>query len=129
MALDFAAASLAVQNKLGVSQVDADTAVTAAVEYIANDTGVNVETDLVYNSVTGLFDTAAPFPDNAPGDTFQGVVLQACRIYQDTPLPSGQVSSFDPTFGGVPGVPRVLDAHIEFYTKHLRGLSGEFGIA
>ena len=129
MALDFTAASLEVQTRLGISQADADRWVTSAVEYIANDTGLNVETDLAYNSTTGLFDAAPLFPDNAPSNTQQGVVLQAMRIAQDTPLPSGQVSSFDPTFGGVPGVPRVLDAHIEFYTKHLRGLSGEFGIA
>ena len=114
MALDFTAASLAVQNKLGVSQADADTATTAAVEYIGQYTGFDLETDDPDN------------PDLFPGLSFNGVVLLGCRIDQDTPLPSGQVSSFDPTYGGVPGVPRWLSAHLDQYFNHL---DANFGIA
>ena len=114
MALDSAAASLAVQQKLQVSTAEADDATQAAVEYIGQFTGFDVETDDPDN------------PDLFPKLTERGVVLLACRIYQDTPLPSGSMSSFDDTFGGVPGVPKWLSAHLDQYFSHL---DVSFGIA
>ncbi len=114
MALDSAAASTAVQNKLSISQVDADVAVAVAVEYIGQFTGFDLTTD---------------DPDNEdlfPQLSFNGVVLLACRIFQDTPLPSGAISSFDDTFGGVPGVPKWLSTHLDQYFNHL---DVSFGIA
>jgi len=114
MALDFTAASLEVQTKLSLSTAEADAATRVAVEYIGQYTGFDVETD------------DPDHPDLFPNLTFSGVVLLACRIYQDTPLPSGSLSSFDDTFGGVPGVPKYLSAHLDQYFNHL-DLS--FGIA
>ena len=114
MALDFAAASAAIAAKLSLSSEEADAATQQAVEYIGQFTGFDVTTDDPEN------------PDLFPNLTFKGVVLLGSRIAQDTPLPSGQLSSFDDTFGGVPGVPKWLSAHLDQYFNHL---DANFGIA
>ena len=114
MALDEAAAVLAVQQKLSLTTAEAEQSVAVAVEYIGQFTGFDVLTDDPDN------------PDLFPQLTYNGVVLLGCRIYQDTPLPSGALSSFDDNFGGVPGVPRWLSSHLDQYFSHL---DVSFGVA
>jgi len=114
MALNPDDAAAAVVKKLQCTTGDADRVVQAAVEYVGQFTGFDVLTDDPDN------------PDLFPGLTFEGVVLSACRIFQDTPLPSGGLSSFDDTFGGVPNVPRWLSQHLDQYYSHL---DVSFGVA
>lgn len=113
MALDPTAAATAVVTKLHCTVSEADAAVQTAVEYWGQFTGFDVLTDDP--------DDLDPFP----ALTFDGVVLTACRIFQDTPLPSGALSSFDDTFGGQPGVPKWISSHLDQYTAHL---DRQFGI-
>ncbi len=116
MALNPSEAATLVMDKLRCTQAEADAAVAAAVEYVGGFTGFDVLTDDP--------EDLDPFPQL----TLDGVVLLGCRIFQDTPLPSGSLSSFDETFGGgIPGgTPRWLSAHLDQYFNHL---DRQFGLA
>ena len=114
MALDPAEAATEVVGRLKCTTEEADAAVQSAVEYIRKWAGFDVLTD------------DPDDPDADPQQTKDGVVLTACRIFQDTPLPSGSLSSFDDTFGGVPGVPKLLSSHLDQYYDHL---DRQFGVA
>ena len=102
MSVDRAAIITAVADRLGRPDVEVEPAVDAAIAYIADDTGVDI--------------------DDLPADDIRlnafGVPLLAARIFQDSPLPSGQISEYDPTFSA-PTVPRLLYSHLEEYWRHL----------
>lgn len=101
MALDLAAIAADVATRLGKTDVEVRPAVDAADQYVANDTGV----------------ASADLPADDPL-LLIGVPLLAMRIFQDSPIPGGNVSEFDPTFADTI-VPRHLYRHLDEYWRHL----------
>ena len=103
MALDLLAIETQVASDLGLADPsDAAAAVSASTQYIENDTGSDPD---------GWEDSDALL--------VKGVTLLAERIYQDSPTPSGDISSFSDTAFGTSFTPKKLYSHLDEYWRHL----------
>ena len=104
MAVDVDVVADRAAAKLKVTSVEVYDYADAAVRHFANHTGR----------------TGGDKPE-LPGDDPQlmiGCVLLTMRMWNDTPTPSGGLSSFDDfTAGGF--TPRVLLSHLDQYSQHL----------
>jgi hypothetical protein len=103
MPMDLAAVATCAANKLRVTDTETAPFAQAAYDYVISYTGI---------------------PDEAMPDTDDllsvGLCLLACRIYQDTPNPSGGLSGFDDFTAGT-FTPRNLYSHLDQYWTQLEG--------
>lgn len=101
--LDLAPIITDVADRLGVDETAATPAVDAAYQFVLLDTGADPEQ---------LEQTDALLVG-------YGLPLLAMRIYQAGPLPSQQISDFDPTFNGAT-LPRRLYDGLDQFWAHVR---------
>jgi hypothetical protein len=101
--LDLAPVIADVAARLGVTVPAATPAVNAAFAYVLDDTGADPDT------LEQTDDLLVSF----------GLPLLAMRIFQAGPLPSQQISEFDPTFNGAT-LPRRLYDGLDQFWSHLR---------
>ena len=107
--VDGAAIVADVAGRLGITVEQAEPYVSAAIDYIVDDTGC----------------PALELPADDQRLVKSGIPLLAMRMYQDTPNLGGENNQLDPTFTGV-YTPARLYSHLGEYWRHL---SRQWGMA